>query len=111
MIALSQVSQEHQRLGKDDAVFGFKGSGAWAEVADLGLMLTRDKATPEVLDLAAVKNRHGLNAAAGARAQLRMDKTTGALHEVLSAPMPQPRREPVAAWSDREPRDDTGVHW
>lgn len=111
VIALSQVSQEHQRLGKDDAVFGFKGSGAWAEVADLGLMLTRDKATPEILDLAAVKNRHGLNAAAGARAQLRADKATGALHEVLSAPMPQPRREPVAAWSDSEPRDDMGGNW
>ena len=68
VIALSQVSQEHQRLGNSDAVFGFKGSGAWAEVADLGLMLTRDKTTPDILELAAVKNRHGLNAASGAKA-------------------------------------------
>ena len=117
VIALSQVSQEHQRLGKDDSVFGFKGSGAWAEVADLGLMLTRDKATPEILDLAAVKNRHGLNAAAGAKAQLRTDKATGALFEVLTAPMPTaplayPRGEPVTTWTERHDRDkDTGEVW
>lgn len=106
IIALSQVSQEHQRLGKQDAVFGFKGSGAWAEVADLGLMLTRDPATPEVLDLAAVKNRHGLNAAAGARASLRMDKATGSLAEIVAHPRPVGRApyeggEPVVPWTER----------
>ena len=119
VIALSQVSQEHQRLGKDDTVFGFKGSGAWAEVADLGLMLTRDKATPEILDLAAAKNRHGMNAQSGARAQLRMDKATGALIEVLTAPAVMsptrtayPAGEPVTTWIDRQDRDnDTREVW
>lgn len=56
VIALSQVSQIHQ-LGSADTVFGFKGSGAWAEVADLGLMLTRDKTAPDVLELAAAKQQ------------------------------------------------------
>lgn len=116
VIALSQVSQEHQRLGQQDAVYGFKGSGAWAEVADLGLMLTRDKATPEVLDLLAVKNRHGMNAAAGAKAQLRMDKNTGALHEIVSfahpaIAKPYPAGEPVAHYTDRDDARDTGGMW
>lgn len=108
VIALSQVSQEHQRLGNSDAVFGFKGSGAWAEVADLGLMLTRDKTTPDILELAAVKNRHGLNAASGAKARLRMDKQSGALSEVVDVPrtMPYPKGEPVAPWVDRDDEED-----
>lgn len=114
VIALSQVSQEHQRIGQQDAVFGFKGSGAWAEVADLGLMLVRDKATPEVLDLLAVKNRHGMNAAAGAKAQLRMDKSTGNLTEIIgfaspAVARPYPAGEPVAPWGQpRETNDDEG---
>ena len=104
VIALSQVSQEHQRLGNSDAVFGFKGSGAWAEVADLGLMLTRDKTTPDILELAAVKNRHGLNAASGAKARLRMDKQSGALAEIVDVPPPvaYPRGEPVQTWTERQ---------
>lgn len=106
VIALSQVSQEHQRLGQQDAVFGFKGSGAWAEVADLGLMLTRDKATPEVLDLAAIKNRHGVNAAAGAKASLLVDRETGALSEIVAHQRPVGRTpyeggEPVIPWTER----------
>lgn len=111
VIILSQVSNEHVRLGKSDMAHGFKGSGAWGEVADVGLMLRRDNAAPELLEIAARKNRFGIDESAGAVARMRMDKATGALHEVLSAPMPQPRREPVAAWSDREPRDDTGGNW
>ncbi len=118
VIALSQVSQEHQRLGSDDAVFGFKSSGAWAEVADLGLMLRRDKTAPEILELAAVKNRHGINAAAGATARLRMDKASGRLSEVLTAAAPAPRAypkgEPVIPWTerrDRDDRDDTQELW
>ena len=116
VIALSQLSQEHQRLGRDDAVFGFKGSGAWSEVADLGLMLTRDKATPEVLDLAAVKNRHGLNAAAGAKAQFRVDKSTGALTEIVPHQPPPARQpyangEPVVPWSDRAERVADDAQW
>jgi len=116
VIALSQVSQEHQRIGQQDAVFGFKGSGAWAEVADLGLMLVRDKATPEVLDLLAVKNRHGMNAAAGAKAQLRMDKSTGNLTEIVSIPapvgrVPYPAGEPVAPWGQPRESADEGEGW
>lgn len=108
VVALSQVSQQHQRLGSEDSVFGFKASGAWAEVADLGLMLTRDKAAPEVLELAAVKNRHGLNAASGAKARLRIDKTTGALSEVVPLPpvgpayaSAYPVGEPSIPWMER----------
>lgn len=111
VIALSQVSQQHQRLGAEDQVFGFKGSGAWSEVADLGLMLTRDKTAPEVLELAAVKNRHGLNAASGAKARLRIDKATGALSEVTPLPpaasayaSAYPVGEPVTPWMERRER-------
>lgn len=108
VIALSQVSQEHQRLGSADTVFGFKGSGAWAEVADLGLMLTRDKTTPDVLELAAAKNRHGLNAASGAKARLKMDRLSGSLSEIVDLPSiaAYPKGEPVAPWIDREDEED-----
>lgn len=120
VIVLSQVSQQHQRLGTEDQVLGFKASGAWAEVADLGLMLRRDKDRPELLELAAVKNRHGMNAAAGAVARLRMDKATGALSEVVPLPptppthgLAYPAGEPVQTWTERADarREEMAERW
>jgi hypothetical protein len=76
VVVLSQVSQMAQRLGSDDSVVGFKSSGAWAEVADLGLMLRKGEAKDQLV-IAAPKNRHGPNEAAGSRADYRLDRTTG----------------------------------
>jgi len=79
VMALSQISQTSQRLGDGDAVIGFKSSGAWAEVADLGLMLSKDPDDREALRIVAKKNRHGPNADSGAEARFRMDRQTGRL--------------------------------
>lgn len=113
VIILSQVSNEHARLGKADMAHGYKGSGAWGEVADFGLMLRRDSDVPELLEISARKNRFGIDESAGAVARMRMDKQTGALQEVPTNPIPtipDPRHKPAASWVDREPRD-TGEVW
>lgn len=84
IIVTSQVSQQHVRTGDADDAMGFKSSGAWGEIADLGLMLRRDKDNPAVLQVSARKNRHGPDWRAGSVVSLDMDRVTGLLSEKLS---------------------------
>lgn len=108
VIVLSQVSNEYAREGATSQTHGLKGSGNWGAVADVILMLRRNKDDPQIMDLAATKNRFGLDEHGGATTKIRMDKTTGALSEVGSPPTAAsayasayPVGEPSIPWMER----------
>ena len=59
IIALSQVSNQHQREKGAGGVYGFKGAGEIAASADLAIELERDPVVKEKLYFKVSKNRHG----------------------------------------------------
>jgi replicative DNA helicase len=78
VIMVSQVNEAHQASGGLSRAMGLKSSGAIGAVSDVVLSLSQAD-RPNVLAVAARKNRHGPDAHQGSRAELSMDKGTGRL--------------------------------